>query len=114
MDVAAVAGLPAPAADDWAVRTSDYRVRWFPDGELYGPPDAHGRRYSRAGWHIQRWDGGEIEPAVLAAFRVLVRAASSQPAPAAEPRTAGTEHRPVGPAASGDDMPMLIDLDGRS
>jgi len=76
VDVAAAADLPAPAPDDWAARTSWYRLRWFPAGAMYGPPDAHGRRYSTKGWHIQRWDDGEIEAEVRTAFRQLVRAAT--------------------------------------
>lgn len=112
VDVAAVAGLPAPAPDDWAARTSDYRLRWFHAGELYGPPDAHGRRYSSAGWFIQRWDGGEIAPHVRSAFQQLVRAASRQPAPATEPTEAGTGHEQVDAAAAcGREFPLLIDLE---
>ncbi|MFC0080578.1 hypothetical protein ACFFRE_00195 [Aciditerrimonas ferrireducens] len=117
VDVAAVADLPAPATDDWAARVSDYQLRWFHAGELYGPPDAHGRRYSVAGWFIQCWDGGEIAPHVRSAFQQLVRAASGRRAPGATgpSAVAGTEDQQFDAAAPGGDMPMLIelDLDGR-
>jgi len=113
VDVAAVADLPAPALDDWGARTSWYRLRWFPAGELSGPPDAHGRRGNRAGWHIQRWDDGDIEPEVRAAFQALVRAASGR-LPGADPSAAAGDdtHQPTqSPAVSGGDMPVLVEAE---
>jgi len=110
VDVAAVADLPAPALDDWGARTSWYRLRWFPAGELSGPPDAHGRRGNRAGWHIQRWDDGDIEPEVRAAFQALVRAASGWRAAAEPATTAGdAAHQPADPPAVSGDIPVLAE-----
>lgn len=112
-DVAAVAGLPAPAPDDWAARTSWYRLRWFPAGALDGPPDGHGRRGNRPGWCIQHWDDTEIEPHVRAAFQALVRAASGRRMSAAPETTAGdTADQPADPrAVAGGDIPALIEAE---
>lgn len=112
VDVAAVAGLPAPAPDDWAARTSWYRVKWFDAGELNGAPDAHGRRGNRAGWCLGRWDDGEIEPEVRAAFQQLVRAASGWRAAAEPAATAGdAADQPADPPAVSGDPPALVEAE---
>jgi len=109
-DVAAVVSLPAPAPDDWAARTSWYRVRWFPAGSLNGPPDAHGRRGNRPGWCLGRWDDNEIEAHVRAAFQALVRAASGWRAAAEPATTAGdAAHQPADPPAVSGDIPVLAE-----
>jgi len=93
IDVARIARVELPARyQDRVARTSDYRVRWFTDGETIGFDPISGLRISgSAGWYVCRADGKPVPRGVRDALSRLVQAASAALADLDSAQVAGSE-----------------------